>query len=99
MIARTPTLAEWPYRMVRLACDLCPRRGQYRKDTLIARFGGDVLMPDSPAKTPSSHLTCLTGQDKSVFAEHGARGPRLHIAIESPGRLVRVFHENHALVQ
>ena len=30
----------------RLACDLCPRRGQCRKDTLIARFGGDVLMPD-----------------------------------------------------
>jgi hypothetical protein len=34
------------YRMVRLACDLCPRRGQYRKKTLVARFGGDVLMPD-----------------------------------------------------
>jgi hypothetical protein len=46
MISRTPTLAEWPDRMVRLACDLCPRRGQYRKETLIARFGGDVLMPD-----------------------------------------------------
>jgi hypothetical protein len=46
VISRTPTLAEWPYGMVRLACDLCPRRGQYRKDTLIARFGGDVLMPD-----------------------------------------------------
>jgi hypothetical protein len=46
VISRTPTLAEWPYRMVRLACDLCPRRGQYRKETLIARFGGDVLMPD-----------------------------------------------------
>jgi len=46
MITRTPTLAEWPYRMVRLACDLCPRRGQYRKNTLVARFGGDVLMPD-----------------------------------------------------
>jgi hypothetical protein len=45
MISRTPTLAEWPYRMVRLACDLCPRRGQYRKETLIARFSGDVLMP------------------------------------------------------
>jgi hypothetical protein len=28
--------------MVRLACD----SGQYRKDTLVARFGGDVLMPD-----------------------------------------------------
>jgi hypothetical protein len=46
MISRTPTLAEWPYGMVRLTCDLCPRRGQYRKETLIARFGGDVLMPD-----------------------------------------------------
>jgi hypothetical protein len=31
--------------MVRLACDLCPRRGQYRKETLVGRFGGDVLMP------------------------------------------------------
>jgi hypothetical protein len=33
--------------MVRLACDQCPRRGRYRKRTLIARFGGDVLMPDA----------------------------------------------------
>jgi hypothetical protein len=24
VIAPTPTLAQWPYRMVRLACDLCP---------------------------------------------------------------------------
>jgi hypothetical protein len=46
MISRTPTLAEWPTRMVRLACDYCPRKGQYRKETLLARFGGDVLMPD-----------------------------------------------------
>jgi hypothetical protein len=44
MISRTLTLAEWPCRMVRLACDLCPRRGQYRKDTLIARFGGDAVI-------------------------------------------------------
>jgi len=36
MISRTPTLAQWPYRMVRLACDLCPRRDQYCKDTLVA---------------------------------------------------------------
>jgi hypothetical protein len=45
MISRTPTLAEWPYR-VRLVCDHCPRSGQNRKETLIAQFGGDVLMPD-----------------------------------------------------
>jgi hypothetical protein len=34
------------YRMVRFACDLCPRRGQYRKEILVARFGGDGLTPD-----------------------------------------------------
>jgi hypothetical protein len=44
MISRTPTLAEWPYRMVRLACDYCPRAGQYRKETLIARFGGNATL-------------------------------------------------------
>ena len=43
---KTPSLAEWPLRMVRFACSLCPRRGQYRKDTLVAKFGRDVLMPD-----------------------------------------------------
>jgi hypothetical protein len=43
---RTPTLAEWPYLMVRLACDLCPRRKQQRKVPLIARLGGDVSTPD-----------------------------------------------------
>ena len=42
----TPTLAQWPYPMVRLACDHCPREGQYRKDTLLARFGDDLKMPD-----------------------------------------------------
>jgi hypothetical protein len=46
MISRTPTLAEWPYGIVRLACGLCPRMGRYRKETLIARFGGEVLMPE-----------------------------------------------------
>ena len=46
MTSRTPSLAEWPYRIVRLACDLCPRSGQYRKETLVALYGGDVKMPD-----------------------------------------------------
>jgi hypothetical protein len=46
VIRRTATLAEWPDRTVRLAYDLCPRKGQYRKDALVARFGGNVLTPD-----------------------------------------------------
>ena len=47
MISRTPTLADWPYPMLRLACDHCPHRGQYHKEILVARFGGDVLMPET----------------------------------------------------
>jgi hypothetical protein len=43
MISPTPTLAEWPYRMVRLACDLCPCRSQYRKETLIASPGSVAM--------------------------------------------------------
>jgi hypothetical protein len=42
MSYQTPTLAAWPYRMVRLACDHYPRRGQYREETLVARLGGDA---------------------------------------------------------
>jgi hypothetical protein len=45
------------YLMVRLACDHCPRHD--RKETLIAQFGGGVLMPD----LTSTHLRCLAGQD------------------------------------
>lgn len=32
--------------MVRLACDRCDRKGQYRKATLIAEYGEDVATPD-----------------------------------------------------
>jgi hypothetical protein len=40
------TLAEHPGDMVRLACTKCERRGQYRKATLIERYGGDANMVD-----------------------------------------------------
>ena len=67
MISRTPTLSEWPYRMVRLACDLCPRRGQYRKETLIALFGGDVLMPDLRHKIAQCPRFDTPGQTCGVY--------------------------------
>jgi hypothetical protein len=38
------TLAERPTDMVRLACTKCERRGQYRKATLIERYGADANM-------------------------------------------------------
>jgi hypothetical protein len=46
MTTRALTLRDWPYYMVRLACDACPRRGRYRKDKLMSRFGGDVPMSE-----------------------------------------------------
>jgi hypothetical protein len=42
----SPTLSDWPWPMVRLACDQCGRRGQYQRETLIARFGVEEPMPD-----------------------------------------------------
>jgi hypothetical protein len=36
------TLAEHPTDMVRLACTICERRGQYRKATLRERYGADA---------------------------------------------------------
>jgi hypothetical protein len=40
------TLAGHPFDMVRLACTKCERRGQYRKSTLIERYGPDKNMVD-----------------------------------------------------
>ncbi len=40
------TLAEHPTDMVRLACTKCDRRAQYRKTTLIERYGADANMVD-----------------------------------------------------
>jgi hypothetical protein len=64
---KTPSLAEWPLQMVRLACDLCPRRGQYRKDTLIALYGGDVKMPDLRRKIAYCPRFDAPGQACGVY--------------------------------
>ena len=42
----SPPLARFPHALVRLVCDQCGRRGQYRKETLAARFGADTVLPD-----------------------------------------------------
>lgn len=42
----SPIIAEFPYELVRVACTRCDRRGQYRRDTLIATYGADVVTPD-----------------------------------------------------
>ncbi len=42
----TGSLAFTPVTFVRLACERCGRKGQYRKSALIARFGADIALPD-----------------------------------------------------
>jgi hypothetical protein len=40
------SLGEHTRDMIRLACRKCSRRGQYRKTTLIERYGPDQNMVD-----------------------------------------------------
>lgn len=42
LMAYPQTLADYPFVVVRLSCDLCPRRGRYRLARLVARFGADA---------------------------------------------------------
>ena len=39
-------LSDYPGDTVRLACDKCGRKGKYRKQSLIAQYGGDIALPD-----------------------------------------------------
>ena len=40
------SLAEYPAAMVRLKCAKCGRSGQYRKATLIGKYGREIALPD-----------------------------------------------------
>ena len=40
------SLRDHPGETVRLVCERCGRRGQYRKTTLMERHGPDVPLPD-----------------------------------------------------
>jgi hypothetical protein len=40
------SLAEYPTAMVRLKCSKCGRSGQYRKATLVGKYGADIPLPE-----------------------------------------------------
>jgi hypothetical protein len=40
------SLAEYPGAMVRLSCSKCDRSGQYRKASLIEKYGADISLPE-----------------------------------------------------
>ena len=39
-------LRDYPADLVRLSCVKCGRKGHYRKQNLIARYGADIRLPD-----------------------------------------------------
>ena len=39
-------LRDYPGDLVRLSCEKCGRKGQYREQTLVDRYGADVRLPD-----------------------------------------------------
>ena len=60
LLPKPPTLGDEERTTVKFICELCGRRGQYRKQTLIAQFGPHVLMPDLlhlVARCPRRHPT------------------------------------------
>jgi hypothetical protein len=53
--------------MVRLACNVCPRRGRYRKDKLMLRFGGGMPMPELQDKIANCARKKATGDACGVY--------------------------------
>jgi hypothetical protein len=60
----SPAIAEFPFPMVRLVCDQCGRRGQYRKQTLIEKFGPDIVGPDLLVKVADCPLHKALGEER-----------------------------------
>ena len=40
------TIGTYPLDLVRIACAKCGRAGQYRRATLLDRYGADMAMPE-----------------------------------------------------
>jgi hypothetical protein len=46
MTKDAPTTSMYPFPIVRIVCAKCGRAGQYKRTTLIHRFGRDTGMPE-----------------------------------------------------
>jgi hypothetical protein len=83
------TLADYPTAMVRLACDRCDRRGQYRKDRLIAEHGADVVLPDLRHKFAAGCPTPAIAQRRaasttSILPREAESGPKTRPHVRRP---------------
>jgi hypothetical protein len=46
----SPKLRDYGWPIVRFQCDVCGRAGRYRKETLIEKYGGEIVLPDLRGK-------------------------------------------------
>jgi len=53
-------------KMVRLVCDKRGRRGQYRVDRLLERYGADIAVPDLPHGLAQCRIA---GHEQSLSAQ------------------------------
>jgi hypothetical protein len=54
MTKDAPTTSTYPFPIVRIVCAKCARAGQYRRQTLIDRYGPDTSMPEVVAELAGS---------------------------------------------
>src|SRR5262245_7482231 len=64
-------LRDYPGDMVRLSCPKCGRAGQYKKQTLIERYGAYVRLPDlkdliAKCRHRGMHDACMAQYDDLV---------------------------------
>ena len=67
-------LRDYPFEMVRLACTRCGRRGQYRKSTLLARFGPNYCLVEHETR-PCGGLPEDPGAEHSRALRRDLLGP------------------------
>jgi hypothetical protein len=64
----SPPISAFPFDPVRLVCETCGRRGQYRKQTLIERYGPDIM-----GDAESSTKTCDCARLNMSEQRHSSR--------------------------
>jgi hypothetical protein len=84
------TLADWRWPTVEVACKVCNRQGVYHRETLIARLGPDVPLPNLADAIAAD---CARQQSASAYDKCGVFLPQSHRAVASFN--VRKPKDNH----
>jgi len=69
---QSDTLARYPYPIVRVACRYCKRRGRYRIEQLVERFG-----PEASLEEVLRNLSADCALSFNRTGRHGCQGAYL----------------------